>query len=626
VIVACHPKEISSRLIGRGNSSSDLAVQGTSGCTKNRDLLDVVNEGFISLLKGITDSSDFHLDLGVHMSSSHENLNQSAKTTNNLKNSDPPHHHYHNVGEDPSDLVEYSPALALRSGQEAFPATTTEHSKGLRIHLSTNSSSLHSSERKEVKNDNPLTGKIISEETRSTGSVSLDVYLYYFKACGGLLFGPLLVATMVWNSASWYFQNYSMGLWLNDLQSSTSSNHSHALADLVHSHTGARFSHLGWFLICCASVVLSTVAKNIYTTSGGLKASQSLHDRLVDSVLHTSCAWFDATPVGRISNRFSQDINSIDRELIGAIRGFFECFLGTAQVFVAVAINMPLLLIFLLPVITYVLWCTYLYVQASRELKRLESVAKSPVFVLFSETLNGLSTIRAFGQENRFFTDMCLPATDTMNSTHLILWTSNRWLSIRMTFAGAVVGGAVGFGVVLNAQKLGGAAAGLVLILALNLTDSLIFLARSYADVEMNLNSVERVYEYTNLTSEQYEPKFGDSSASLRSSGSSKESWPSEGKVEFRDVCMKYESNPEPILRGVSFTLMPRCKAGVVGRTGAGKSSLINVLFRYVLPMCTCILQYMTNMILLSQACGAKCREYYHRQPGCAERGPFAET
>lgn len=218
VIVACHPKEISSKLIGRGTSSSDLASQGALGGGKARDVLDVVNEGFISLLKEITDSSDFQLDPGVHISSSHENLNHTATKSANLRGDHLTNHHHHShhlsAIEDPADLVEYS--IALGSGSEAFPASTTEHGKGVHkqisiknpLSLSASQKATEASSLTAANANGPQTGKIISEETRSTGSVSLEVYLYYFKACGGPLFGPLLVATMVWNSASWYVNSH----------------------------------------------------------------------------------------------------------------------------------------------------------------------------------------------------------------------------------------------------------------------------------------------------------------------------------------------------------------------------------------------------------------------------------
>lgn len=161
-----------------------------------------------------------------------------------------------------------------------------------------------------------------------------------------------------------------------------------------------------------------------------------MHDRLVTSIIAAKCSWFDATPVGRIINRFSSDIDAVDQEMMFTLAYFMDCVLGTTQVFIAIgprffcyfcclfyieiltmlylAMTVPLLLLLLSPIIGFISWSAFLYVQASREMKRLESVYKSPVFVLFSETLSGLSTIRSFGHENRFF-DICKKHTDAMN-------------------------------------------------------------------------------------------------------------------------------------------------------------------------------------------------------------------
>lgn len=216
------------------------------------------------------------------------------------------------------------------------------------------------------------------------------------------------------------------------------------------------------------------------------------------------------------------------------------------------------------------------------------------MFVLFSETLNGLSTIRSFESEGRFF-DLCTKYTDVMNRCHIYLWMCNRWLACRMQLCGAIVGGAVGITVIRYAWMLGGAAAGLVLVFSLNLTDNLTFLARLYADTQMNLNSVERLQEYIDLPSEKYFRE--EDILSTKAEGSDNPfrqpvgpaemplPWPSKGVIEFDKVVLKYESQETPVLRNVSFKVPSKKKVGIVGRTGAGKSSLLVALFRVVEPL-----------------------------------------
>jgi ABC-type bacteriocin/lantibiotic exporter with double-glycine peptidase domain len=166
---------------------------------------------------------------------------------------------------------------------------------------------------------------------------------------------------------------------------------------------------------------------------------------------------------------------------------FLDCFLGTMQIIVIIAIYLPILLLPFVPIVFFTWWVAYQYLKVSRELKRLESLKKSPVFVLFSETLQGLSIIRAFRQEQRFFKDCC-NRIDEMNRCHLYLWLCNRWLHIRMQMLGAVVAGAVGLAVVLEADAIGSTAAGILIIYSMNFSDNLTFLTRSHAEVFMLFN------------------------------------------------------------------------------------------------------------------------------------------
>lgn len=166
----------------------------------------------------------------------------------------------------------------------------------------------------------------------------------------------------------------------------------------------------------------------------------------------------------------------------------------------------------------YTFWVVYQYLCISREIKRLESISKSPVFVLFSETLNGLPIIRAFRQEERFY-QLCCERVDAMNRCHLYLWICNRWLNFRMQCLGAVVAGLVGLGVVYYTSAstvtsssseghhiaVSASAAGLALLYSMGFCDNLTFLARAHADTQMDLNSIERIREYTEIAAEQYQ-------------------------------------------------------------------------------------------------------------------------
>lgn len=161
------------------------------------------------------------------------------------------------------------------------------------------------------------------------------------------------------------------------------------------------------YILACASVLVATTFRITFQIYSSLKAAKLIHDNLMKSVVEAECSWYDATPVGRIINRFSQDISTIDSNAMNVLMYFGDCILDTLQIIAVIGWVLPLLLLVLTPVIFFTGWVSYQYVKVSRELKRLESIKKSPVFVLFSETLHGLSIIRSFRQEEIFFQDCC---------------------------------------------------------------------------------------------------------------------------------------------------------------------------------------------------------------------------
>jgi ABC-type multidrug transport system fused ATPase/permease subunit len=216
-------------------------------------------------------------------------------------------------------------------------------------------------------------------------------------------------------------------------------------------------------------------------------------------------AWFDATPTGRLINRFSQDIATVDKDLMYSLNQFLDRLIGSSQVVLVVTVTLPVMLLCFLPVMVYFLIISNRYFKVSRDLKRLESVNKSPVFVLFSETVSGLSTIRAFSDQPRFFR-LCCDYVDNMSRCNYYMWVSNRWLNIRTQFMGAVVSGGVAYFVVREAGYLGSTISGLALVYAIKFTEELTYLLRAHSECQINMNSLERIEEYCRIEQEKYEP------------------------------------------------------------------------------------------------------------------------
>lgn len=215
--------------------------------------------------------------------------------------------------------------------------------------------------------------------------------------------------------------------------------------------------------------------------------------------------------------------------------------------------------------------------STSREVKRLDSITRSPVYAQFGEALNGLSTIRAYKAYDRMANINGKSMDNNIRFT-LANFSSNRWLTIRLeTLGGIMIWLTATFAVMQN-ERAGNQVAfastmGLLLSYSLNITNLLSNVLRQASRAENSFNAVERVSTYINLPAE---------APTIIESNRPPPAWPSSGSIKFEDVVLRYRPGLPPVLRGLSFMISPSEKVGIVGRTGAGKSSMLNALFRIV--------------------------------------------
>jgi ABC-type multidrug transport system fused ATPase/permease subunit len=317
-------------------------------------------------------------------------------------------------------------------------------------------------------------------------------------------------------------------------------------------------------------VILAGTVQDVIVLLGALWASRKLHRELLDAVLFSPLRFFETTPVGRILNRFSKDIENIDSNVINTIHYFIYSIIRSVTVVAVIGtIAPPFLLI--VPVIGVMyLYVAQLYLSTSRELKRLEAISRSPIYSQFSETLAGVSTIRAYEAEPRF-TNENLKKIDENHKPFFYMWAANRWLCLRTDLLSAVVVLFAGLNVVVGGVGAGWAA--LTITYALDFTDALLWTVRMHAEMEMAMNSVERVEEYTAI--EQEPP------AIIEENRPSLE-WPQEGVIEVKGLCMRYAPDLPDVLKNISFSVQAHEKVAVVGRTGAGKSTLSLAFFRII--------------------------------------------
>ncbi|KAI1145683.1 multidrug resistance-associated protein [Nemania diffusa] len=322
-------------------------------------------------------------------------------------------------------------------------------------------------------------------------------------------------------------------------------------------------------LIGLAGALLALV-RDLWLFFGSLTASWKLHKRLMTAVSRAKFKFFDVTPLGQLMNRFSKDLEAIDQEVAGVAIGVMTCAMGIVITVALIAAITPGFLIAAIFITALFVFVAMFYLRASRDLKRLESVNRSPLFQQFGETLSGVTTIRAYGDERRFIRDN-LARINKQSRPFIFLWGANRWLSFRTDVLGDLVAFFAGVFVIISIGKIDPGSAGLSLSYAIGFSENILWLIRLYAMNEQNMNSVERVKEYLDVEQE---------SAAINEQNRPPSNWPAHGSVEFIGYSTRYRKELDPVLKEVTFKIEPRQKVGIVGRTGAGKSSLTLALFR----------------------------------------------
>ncbi|KAF8944893.1 hypothetical protein BGZ47_003546 [Haplosporangium gracile] len=332
--------------------------------------------------------------------------------------------------------------------------------------------------------------------------------------------------------------------------------------------------YLGIYVLLSICAMILGSLNLYYVVLGGLTASRVLHERLLKSITRAKVRFFDTTPIGRIINRFSSDISTIDDEVSNGVQGLFGCVTTLTGIIVIISINMPIFLVAAFFIVIVYGAIGALYVPISRDLKRLNSNSKSPILNHFNESLKGLATIRAYGFQERFLSKN-LTNLDDNNRTFFLLWSTNRWLHWRVDIVGASVAFITGILVLQNWGLIEPGWAALSLTYSLMFTGNVVWFIRIYAMNEMNLNSVERVVEYMDLDPEP---------APIIEGSRPPASWPHAGEIKIDHLTMRYAPDTPEVIKDISLTIHPGEKVGVVGRTGSGKSTLAISLFRFMDP------------------------------------------
>ncbi|CAH2234392.1 jg21196 [Pararge aegeria aegeria] len=412
-------------------------------------------------------------------------------------------------------------------------------------------------------NDLKEKNKLIDAEKMETGSVKWSVYKHYLTSVGV----AASAITILMNLVLQLFQvgsNYWLAKWSNDAEMMVNGTVDKSRRDL----------YLGVYGGLGVGQVVSVSVSSLALYLGTLAAARVLHATLLAGVLRApSIGFFDCTPVGRVLNRFSKDVDVLDNVLPMTLRGWTSCFFAVLGTLFVISFSTPIFVAVILPVgiVYYVI--QRFYVATSRQLKRLESVSRSPIYSHFGESITGASTIRAYGVTQRFIEES-ERGVDHNQSCYYPSCIANRWLAVRLEMMGNLIIFFAALFCVLGRDTISPGLVGLSVSYALQITQTLNWLVRMTSEVETNIVAVERIKEYAE-TKQEAPWTVGSGPGST---------WPETGALQLERLSLGYREG-EPALRDLTCAVAPRDKLGIVGRTGAGKSTLTLGLFRIVEAM-----------------------------------------
>ncbi|KAG2153342.1 ABC protein [Suillus clintonianus] len=411
--------------------------------------------------------------------------------------------------------------------------------------------------REKATGSGKLEGRLIVKEKRSTGSVSLGVYWTYLVAGRGSITVPVVIFFMLVMQGSQIMNSYTLVWW-----ETNAFDRPNSFYQTLYGCLGACQAIFTFFLGIGMDLISSYV-------------SQNLHHKSLHTVFHASMSFFDTTPTGRILSIFGKDIDSVDNQLPQSMRLLIYTLAGVIGSIIIVSILEPYFLIGVFFIALGYGYFAVFYRAGSREVKRLDSMLRSLLYAHFSETLTGLPTIRSYGEMKRFIAANRYYVDLEDRALYLVV-TNQRWLAIRLDFMGGILVFLVALLAVINVSGINAAQIGLVLTYTTFLSQACSQLTRQTAEVENYMNSVERLVEYVKGDTI---PQEAPHEIEERKPPAQ---WPVHGAVEFNDVKMAYRPGLPNVLRGISVKVKGGEKIGIVGRTGAGKSSLMIALFRIV--------------------------------------------
>uniref|UniRef100_A0A8C9ZKY6 ATP-binding cassette, sub-family C (CFTR/MRP), member 9 n=1 Tax=Sander lucioperca TaxID=283035 RepID=A0A8C9ZKY6_SANLU len=392
-----------------------------------------------------------------------------------------------------------------------------------------------------------------------------------YMSSGGFFMAFLMVSSKLLKHSVIVAIDYWLAIWT----SSKTSQSAGAGQDVSNGSSLDDSYYLPVFITLCAAGITLCLITSLTVEFLGLSAATNLHHNLLNKIIHAPIRFFDITPLGQILNRFSADTNIIDQHIPPTLESLTRSTLLCLSAIGVISSITPAFLIALVPLAVAFYFIQKYFRVASKDLQDLDDSTQLPLLCHFSETAEGLTTIRAFRHEARFKQRM-LELTDTNNTAYLFLSAANRWLEVRTDYLGAVIV-LTAAGAAIWSLRYGlhsGGLVGLGLTYALTVTNYLNWVVRNLADLEVQMAAVKKVNSFLGTESENYEGSMDASQVP--------ENWPQNGEIKIQELCVRYDPMLKPVLKHVNMFIEPGQKVGICGRTGSGKSSLSLAFFNMV--------------------------------------------
>ncbi|KAI8072721.1 multi drug resistance-associated protein MRP [Gongronella butleri] len=415
--------------------------------------------------------------------------------------------------------------------------------------------SLHSKPSDQEEPRNNLT----TVEEGVKGKVSREIYKAYIESCSWQFLAFAVVAQALSQATQ-----VAANMWLKEWagQNDVSGTNSSGIWYLC------IYAFIGTF-----STSMTTVQSLFVRVLAAIRSARRLHQEMLTAVVHSPLSFFDKTPLGRILNRFSKDQHVIDELLPRIVSNTIRVVPGVVGAIAVIAYSTPSFLVLVFPLFFVYRSVQRQFLATSRELKRLDSIGRSPVFSHFQESIAGVASIRSYNQQDRFV-HQNERILDRNQRAYYPSTSCNRWLSLRLEMLGAIVilaASLLPVLAILSGSRLDPGLVAVSVTYALTITMGLTWSIRMYTEIENNIVSVERIEEYIELPSEKYK-----GAVTLAAN----DPWPQHGDITFDALSTRYRPGLPLCLDSVDFHVNGGFSVGVVGRTGSGKSSLANSLFR----------------------------------------------